>query len=1834
MADPQETPDNQEWSNEPSPATNTGALSSWGEEEYKAIGSPKMSVPASVPGVASVNGIPKGYSLYKLKNGKTTIERDADKAIFLHPGVGAEGSPNWYYGQNAGEKYKQPAPSNLSMTFKDAPRIQPWVSPNTGKMYFQDQVDGSVYSDQPKNGNPAGWYMPNGTYVPPEKKKPFEEESRLGGRPGISQGQDTTPASIGEKIKAVGKEAYARTLGLISGGLNAIETAARTTQENERQLAYAKGEVSSPFPEEERPEGMAQYTHEMAEKAMPREAARTMASKMAGMAPIVGGFMVAPEAAGPALAIASAGDAQRDVQNLRDQGVYVSPGSDAAYTALNSGLMLVPLGGGKVVSALGKNALVHMAAETGLSAVHMGALGGIPTAFRNEVWNTGEDWKQAFAESAKLGLGISAMGVAAKNVARAKVTPTVKTTPEPASPESIHAALLNLPEGGVTPLDFAKANGISTSDARDFLHTANANTDHPVTQLPNGKFGHTPESVGNYLNAELRRAGQPPLPTPPEPAPVGQVLTKGETNAIQEQGATALHGGAQEGAGGEGRQHEGVGAGVEGQEITRENQAQEAQVNPKDKLREILSGPNKPEHALVVLGPSGSGRTTEATAALEHMPNAIALDGTTKSPKDLRSQIDMLRGSGVEPSFLLAHPSIPDIISRSIELGKVLNPVALAHEIYGSESPLNQFIKAGNDAKLKGLEPGMALKMGDEIVEGDAALSRARSMAETLNRIGPERGAERIADQIAKQLEGGKYDQNYIKQVLSTFPASRQALASDLSARLGIKYQPPKPMGTEPVGIGGQAPGEAGANATGQAGPGAPEAVPGRVWNSGPEAVQATGAEAPTLPQAAGVGQNQAIPGSEATGGAGPQAGAQTQAAQVPGEQPATKQSFTLNGIEVPLMTPEHQARLAIAEQKFKDAEQNIAKLKTVAPTEEEDPDGYKQAKDDRRDMHMEAKKQLAIEKREIAREVFKAQAEANPEMTKEQILKFKEGLNRGAPEYPMADQAISTLAENINMNDKQAARTAILYGDTNFEDFKQTLKEQMGDRFNEGESRKWFDELSSRLDPSKIMPRMDNPKSPEDFDLAVADMLNASSAMIPGKDGSFPTLAPDNYKAMVGESVPQPTRDLNKAEMNYPGSRGPIVTGLLAGGKDAVFKPGQHYLIDLAKAANMKMNYIRENTDWAKGTLKDVTRATDRIETLNKDLKQEYERNLLEAAPLVREGLENQKDAYTYANWKRTENGQRIVELHNRNQEIFSQINQNTLQMIPKSSDVRIFAYLDNKEGSPLHEAAVQNMSTTELETAEKIKQYYEYTKSELDKRGIRTFDTGTAYANHVFGAMSDPEVMEQLRAQNFGGRKLKGEVGDTQQLPDMNFGSRNPNAPAFMPSITEALGAYIPSVGKKLSMEPVIQKWAPSVESNFNGEAPRLADMMADHFNKMNYQPNDGNNVFVRGLNSAIDKWKSLAYLRMVGLSPSVAFKHTMKMGLELSNLGAGPILNAAFQKAVPDAMLDSPLVQKGMKALGMSDVVDPSVRKAIATTLVQTRAINAEIEGLGLNDSDFNAAMTKMQKAGQSIKSVAGSPTSNIERYEVGLNALATHIAGKQAGLSAAETVKQMIQSNQDTNFNGVIDSPRYINPSKSALANKALGTMTMFSSTPLKITEQYLHYIMQPNAVDAFGTTNGVKVARTILWLGTLAAIGDVTHKKVLGTALHPPFYSPEEGFRTPPGAGDLESVASMLSNLSPENLGAKAIKIGMPTAVSKAINLASGELPEGYGGPASYVIGLKEQEEGPSKNEKFKQKAEAKENRSARKTINRLGQKIENIPGNLKQMFSSKETPHD
>jgi len=960
-------------------------------------------------------------------------------------------------------------------------------------------------------------------------------------------------------------------------------------------------------------------------------------------------------------------------------------------------------------------------------------------------------------------------------------------------------------------------------------------------------------------------------------------------------------------------------------------------------------------------------------------------------------------------------------------------------------------------------------------------------------------------------------------------------------------------------------------------------------------------------------------------------------------------------------MTPEHQIRYAAAEQTFKDRVAQIDANKKADFSVAESPDEYEKAKAERQAARIDANDQFTREKYAILNEAARNIEGRN--YTNDQIATIVKGLPKGTPEYALAHQAHSTI---LNMNlekDRSTAHDAFLQGANNFADFSKIMQDETQTRFDETKARNWFNTLSSQYNIRQVLQNVKN-SDPNNFAKNVLDLIHGGSATIDGTDGAPPQLPKDWLERATPGGPIIPGRDATPAEIKdlmHFGSTNQVLKGFMSFGKDALYGPGEGPINEAYPRMALLNNLRQKLGEWGQGVFKDIKYSGDKVNEVMDPLRNELWTIRSEAQALQREANEAKTNVNSWAEFQASDNYARLKDLDRKQVDVYRRISEETHKLIDSNPMTRISVLSDNDPMSPFAEGTPQGLatagkeslrnhafrvaSTAEKEQAEVLRGFYQQYKGYLDQAGIPTFDAENAYTHHPQGLdRLDPSVDKWWTREKEGGNQRVTTEGpqpeDLGPLPEnMNFGHRDPRAPNIMPDAAAQLQAYIPLVSKKLAFQPYLDKWGPALESNLydpaNGSKPQLAMALTDKINQM-LHPEVGSTW----VDKALGTFRAFEYLKDTGYSVPTAYKHANAIELEFTNLGAKHALSAVLQNAIPDSALNQPWLKSAMGKLGM-DVQDPEVIKQLKKTLIQQRNLDTWAEGVGLHDKNFEQWQNQAAMAADTIKHSARQPVSWVERWKAGVNIVGLMAKAQEIGMTPEETTRQLYQGILDTNFSGQVDPLGVMRPTTTPTSNNAIRTALMFTSTPLKVMEQRLAYVMQPNAVDAFGTKNAVKIARTVLWLGTIAAMQDVTGGKVFPSAFHIPIYNPleDQSLRMPPIVGVANNAADAIRNHTQDNITAKARDIMMPAVANKAINIASDQLPQGYSSPALYALGLKggneqanqEVENQENRSKMFEFKADKRQNKTARRSNARFGNKMSTIGDKLSQTFSSEPT---
>lgn len=481
-------------------------------------------------------------------------------------------------------------------------------------------------------------------------------------------------------------------------------------------------------------------------------------------------------------------------------------------------------------------------------------------------------------------------------------------------------------------------------------------------------------------------------------------------------------------------------------------------------------------------------------------------------------------------------------------------------------------------------------------------------------------------------------------------------------------------------------------------------------------------------------------------------------------------------------------------------------------------------------------------------------------------------------------------------------------------------------------------------------------------------------------------------------------------------------------------------------------------------------------------------------------------------------------------------------------------------------------SLTVPEAKAAESLRKYMEGTKDKLQELGIPVIKE-KAYMPHLWKELLTEDLNSYRAFMSFKG---------TPNI--LRYMSRLPQSKSWIPSAHAAMEAYVPTAEYKIAMQPLMNRWNTTIETM---QHPNLRRYMTDWRDA---------NMYAKAESIAdkvINGWVGFEYLRLIGLSTSVAFKHLLKLPNTWAEYGftAGAKGTMKSAKTQTEALLDH---------FGL-----------VKNKSNELRAFRAYVNQQALiRTMDEIPNMNKWQST---IKSILGQPVMAVEAFDNGVSVFAGMIRGMNKGVKYDTIQRKIWETIFDANFRSAWDQP---------LWQKSPGTRaaTMFQMTPWKLFEFKMKLI--EGAVrgdrDAFGESGTAKLVRYAMIVGAAETIARANNTSILEMFLHLPFM--RDVFEADPDSptgyrwGEPKPAVSPTIGLAYE-VGKKGFEKGAEAhfrdfgVITKVQKASEGTFSDIYESPEKYMAGLRRVESHEDKEERIKRarSKKAKETRLRKAT---------------------------
>mgnify|MGYP001327124570 CR=1 FL=1 len=480
------------------------------------------------------------------------------------------------------------------------------------------------------------------------------------------------------------------------------------------------------------------------------------------------------------------------------------------------------------------------------------------------------------------------------------------------------------------------------------------------------------------------------------------------------------------------------------------------------------------------------------------------------------------------------------------------------------------------------------------------------------------------------------------------------------------------------------------------------------------------------------------------------------------------------------------------------------------------------------------------------------------------------------------------------------------------------------------------------------------------------------------------------------------------------------------------------------------------------------------------------------------------------------------------------------------------------------------------EAVAASRIKEMMQQQKQRSIEAGMDVIDSKD-YMHYAFHPDSDLSRLDTIV------KNVSLEHGGGIQMA--KYHTRSKDALPLMPDAHYALQRYIPDSNMRIEMADFWREWEPFLEKARRAGYDGVADYL-DRLKKA-FAPAD----LSGGLNKWANRYQLYEVARLLSLSPSVGFKHGMKV---LSNISLGGI-NAI--KNIPEAAV-------AVKDLNVSNLLreqPANLRSDLLKAFIGGRNMYAIANDIVPYQVPLSAIDVGLGKFTENTNQIINT----VEKLDRGISMLSSIEMAAKRGMTPGQAAYLVYDTILKANFMSGIHNPSWLRDPK-------VRALLLFQGTPFKIWEQRLitaykgglaikeglntlynklkqdikegeirmKYGIIKDAFAASRDVNGNSYAgqlmRMLLTLGTVGIGG----KELLGVSfmdqiLHPPFLKLHEQSASlavnPIMSAALGTLMSKddETNAFIEFLGKWLPNWGAPAIVNKVNRLTKQDIPEIY-----------------------------------------------------------------
>lgn len=839
---------------------------------------------------------------------------------------------------------------------------------------------------------------------------------------------------------------------------------------------------------------------------------------------------------------------------------------------------------------------------------------------------------------------------------------------------------------------------------------------------------------------------------------------------------------------------------------------------------------------------------------------------------------------------------------------------------------------------------------------------------------------------------------------------------------------------------------------------------------------------------------------------------------------------------------------------------------------------------------YQDSGKQLRAEKIAIEQAIQQREANLKASEAPDQTTLAARAKKAAADGEGGTAQSDSVILANRQREARDLSRDLMDHGMFNFAEWSRNMKEHFGrDTFDQ----KWLQKIYTEslglkmTDPRVIRAELAKPSTFQE------GLEKAAAFIAPNYKGNGEIPA-RSKTTLFDEPPPMLNRDYGASEVKGLSKVAPprnLLTGVINFWKGKVFDMGQDPITDSLIAETAASKGTHADQAWAADVFNGLDSARETVNKLNGPLAEKMLDLKAQEAPYLAEAAEAAGSKEAKALFEQSQRGQEYKAIQEQLQQVYAAVTKNSAEMAKSNPDVRIFLHASEAPGSEAQMKLEGLMGPAEVAMSNKLREYFQERKLNMEDVGLTTMADPYVHWSGIRDMA--PEAFDRLRDAMSKHRGREGEVVPLQDV--LNFLHRDGNVP-FNPSATSSLASYIPSVNRRLALQPFLNRWNAAIDSNFNGKAPRAAKYINEMI-QSGMEPGKHS--------EALSLIRNMTFLKTLWGNLGTAVKHGFKVPLTYADHGPMNFVRAlsgAGDAVLPEGFTEHPSVKKALKQVskltGGLEEGEREVALRLSQAMGATKEMNAAIADIPwLQDTHQNrTVLQKLNKYAREANNVGTTPVRLVEQMELGINVLASLMRARDAGIGGDNAIRGAIHSTLANNFRGLWDTSPFLRTTQG----QVLG---MFTGTPTKILGRYAEYALLPEAVDIYGTKNGTKMVRSLLILGALKAAGEELDSDLFGKAIHTPFITHDEMTgATELSLGPLAAGAEDIK-FTPQGMKKFALK-QIPYTFTKAARTYTGMMPKTYNDSAfRYWTGVPKQSIKEAQQKGTAAKEEAKERKS-------------------------------